>query len=274
MTTYVAIISSPAQSLAPKVTPRIFPVFEASEEESVFKYIDTASSRAGINAVTRKLEPGKAGIVGVGGTGAYVLDLVAKTLVKEILLYDGDVFSQHNAFRSPGAPSVDELTQKPLKVQYFRELYSKMRRGIVAHDCHIQASNVDQLREMDFVFLCLDAGGNKRLIVERLEEWGKPFIDVGMGVQLVDESLLGVLRITTSTNEKRDHVGLKGRIPFSEAGNNEYSQNIQIADLNALNASLAVIKWKKLHGFYKDLEKEYYTTYTVDGNNIINEDQL
>ena len=40
-----------------------------------------------------------------------------------------------------------------------------------------------------------------------------------------------------------------------------YSHNIQIAELNALNAALAVIKWKKLAGFYVDLEGEHFTVY-------------
>lgn len=275
MATYVAIISSPAQSINPAMTAKTFPVIESKVEESVFNYIDTASSRAKINVVTRKLEIGKIGIVGVGGTGSYVLDLVAKTPVREIHLFDGDKFSQHNAFRSPGAPSIDELRKEPQKVVYFQERYARMRRNIVAHDYYIDASNVDHLRGMDFVFLCLDRGGNKRLIVERLEEWSIPFIDVGMGVHLVGESLLGVLRITSSTVTKRDHVRDRNRIPFSDGdGNNEYSQNIQIADLNALNAALAVVKWKKLLGFYEDLENEHFSAYTIDGNALLNEDQL
>jgi hypothetical protein len=33
---------------------------------------------------------------------------------------------------------------------------------------------------------------------------------------------------------------------------NEYRANIQIAELNALNAALAVIKYKQLRGFYRD----------------------
>lgn len=271
MTTYVAIISSPAHSIDATVTARTFPVFEATEEESVFRYVDTASTRAGISAVTSKLELGKIAIVGVGGTGAYVLDLVAKTPVKEIHIYDGDVFSQHNAFRSPGAPSVDDLMKMPRKVHYLRGLYDKMHRGIIPHDCYIQPSNVEQLREIDFVFLSLDKGGDKKMIVERLESWGTPFIDVGMGINLIDGSLQGILRVTTSTRDKRDHV--KDRISFSDEGDNDYSGNIQIADLNALNASLAVVKWKKLYGFYLDLEREHHAAYTIDGNHLTNGDQ-
>jgi len=272
MTTYIAIISGHAESIDPKVTAKTFPVIEPTEEESVFNYLDTASSRAGIDVVTSKLELGKIGIVGLGGTGSYVLDLVAKTPVKEIHLFDEDGFLNHNAFRSPGAPSIEELREKPKKVDYFKEQYSKMHRHIFAHDGYINESNVDQLQEMDFVFLCLDTGGNKRVIVERLKEWDIQFVDVGMGLYLEDESLGGILRVTSCTTEKRDHIN--ERISFADGDvNNEYSKNIQIADLNALNAALAVIKWKKLFGFYIDLENEHHSTYTIDGNMLTNEDQ-
>lgn len=273
MTTYAAIISSAARVIDPDATAQTFPVIEAEDEDSVFNYLDTASSRAEITAVTRKLELKKLGIVGVGGTGSYVLDLTAKTPAKEIHLFDGDRFLQHNAFRSPGAPSADDLRELPYKVDHFARIYSQMRRGIVPHAFPIDASNVEQLREMEFVFLCMDKGEAKKLIVGKLEEWRVPFIDVGMGVELTDDALGGIVRVTTSTVEKRAHVKEKSRIPFSDGdGNDEYSRNIQIADLNALNAALAVIKWKKLFGFYRDLDHEHFSTYTIDGNALVNED--
>lgn len=133
---------------------------------------------------------------------------------------------------------------------------------------------MEQLCGMDFVFLCLDNGSAKKFIVDKLEEFGISFIDVGMGVYQAEGSLGGILRVTSSTLHQREHVKAKNRIPFSDGNdNNEYSRNIQIADLNALNAALAVIKWKKLCGFYQDLENEHHTTYTIDGNLLTNEDQ-
>lgn len=274
MTTYVAILSGPAQVLDPKITAKTFPVIEPDKEsdETVFNYIDTASSRAEIGVVTKKLELGKIAIVGLGGTGSYVLDLVAKTPVKEIHLFDGDMFLQHNAFRSPGAPSIEDLKAKPRKSTYLKNLYSKMHRGIVDHPSYVDAGNAESLQKMDFVFLCLDRGPAKKVIVERLVEFGLPFVDVGMGVNMTDDSLGGILRVTTSTPKQRDHIA--SRIPFSEdAGVNEYSHNIQIAELNALNAAFAVIKWKKMIGFYRDLKCEHHSTYTIDGNLLINEDR-
>jgi hypothetical protein len=149
-----------------------------------------------------------------------------------------------------------------------------MHRKIFAHGTYIDASNVECLRGMDFVFLCLDQGRAKQVIVEKLEEFGIPFVDVGMGVELIDDGLIGVLRVTTSTTAKREHVRTKNRIAFTGDGREDlYSRNIQIAELNALNAALAVIKWKKHCGFYVDLEKEHFSTYTIDGNTLTNEDK-
>lgn len=140
--------------------------------------------------------------------------LVAKTPVREIHLFDGDDSLQHNAFRSPGAPSIEELRQAPKKVTYFKNLYSKMHRGIVPHEYYIDESNVEQLREMEFVFLC--GASTKRAIVEALETFGVSFIDVGMGLYLTDASISGVLRVTTNTPSQRTQVKSGNRIPFSE----------------------------------------------------------
>ena len=273
MTTYVAILSGPAQHLDPSVTAKTFPVVQPEAEESVFNYFDTASSRAGISAVSAKLALGRVAIVGLGGTGSYVLDLISKTPIGEIHLFDDDTYSNHNAFRSPGAPTIEELSNQLKKVIYFSMLYSRMHRHIIPHEYYISAENIETLRGMDFVFLCLDGGSIKKLIIEKLEEWGTPFVDTGMGILHVDDFLIGILRVTTSTNNKHNHS--RRKISLSEdGGNNDYAQNIQVADLNALNAALAVIKWKKLFGFYQDLENEHNSTYTINVNMLRSEDQL
>jgi hypothetical protein len=275
MTTYATLISSHAEAIDHSVTARVYRVDEPEDEDSPFNYLDTASSRAEINVVTRKLALDRIAIVGLGGTGSYVLDLIAKTPVREIHIFDGDVYSTHNAFRSPAAPSIEELREQHRKVDYYKTLYSKMHRGILTHSIYIDASNVDELENMNFVFLCLDKNKPKWLIVEKLEEKGIPFIDVGMGLNLKNDMLNGILRITTSTVQQRQHVREKNRIPVGgEDENNEYDKNIQIADLNALNAVLAVIKWKKLFGFYADTEKEFFSTYTIDCNMLTSEDAL
>lgn len=269
MTTYAAIIFGAAAVLQPGISARQFRVPD-EEENSVFNYVETASDRAGIGALTQNLAMEKVGIVGLGGTGSYVLDLVAKTPVREIHLFDGDLFLQHNAFRAPGAPSIDELREAPRKVDYLAGIYSKMHRKIVPHPVAIDADNLHLLEGLSFVFVCIDGGAAKRRIFEKLEALGVSFVDVGMGLELVDGSLGGILRVTASTPDKREHV-YQGRVAFEGGGENDiYASNIQVADLNALNAVMAVIKWKKIRGFYRDLEQELHSTYTTDGNMLLN----
>jgi hypothetical protein len=269
MTTYAHIISGPAISINPSIRIQTFSVVEPDSDDSVFKYIDTASTRAGIVAETQKLAIGAVAIVGLGGTGSYILDLLAKTPVKEIHLFDGDRFGQHNAFRSPGAPSLETLKRAPQKSDYFRSVYSQMRNNIIAHGL-LDETTADSLRNMDFVFLAVDKGSSRKFAVEKLCEFGVPFIDVGMGVNKEDGPLLGVLRVTASTDKQRNNI--HKAIPFADDdGENEYSRNIQIADLNALNAALAIIKWKKHMGFYVDLENEQSSYYQIDGNCLTNE---
>jgi len=273
VTTYFGILSGPAQAIDPNFKAKVFhPIEPDTEEEEVFNYYDTATSRAEIGIATKKLKRKKTAIVGGGGTASYILDLIAKTPAAEIHIYDRDDYLQHNAFRCPGAPSLEELQKKPKKVDYLTAIYSKMHRHIIPHPYYIDASNVSELLDYDFVFLACDGGDHKKLIVRRLEDANIPFADAGMGVSLVDDSLGGIVRLTTSTPEKRDHVWEKNRIPFADGGPNEYDQNIQIADLNALNAALAVIKYKKYFGFYRDYGKEHYTAYAIDSNKLINED--
>ncbi|HQZ68262.1 MAG TPA: ThiF family adenylyltransferase, partial [Planctomycetaceae bacterium] len=271
MKTYANILSGPAAVLQPGASAKVFRAPE-DEEDSIFNYTETASDRVGIGALTELLATERIGIFGLGGTGSYVLDFVAKTPAREIRLFDGDEFLQHNAFRAPGAPSIEQLREAPPKVEYLKGIYSRMHRGIVAHSLVIDAENLHLIDGITFAFLCMDAGEQKHLIVKKLESLGVPFVDVGMGLELVDGSLGGILRVTASTPSKRDHVH-HGRISFASGGPADiYASNIQVADLNAMNAVLAVIKWKKIRGFYRDLEQEHHCTYTTDGNMLLNSD--
>lgn len=272
MTRYIEIISAPAQSLQPGVTACTFKVVASPPDDGVFNYMDTASGRVGITAVTAKLAMRKVAIVGVGGTGSYVLDLLAKTPIWEIHLYDSDKFLQHNAFRAPSAASLEELLEQPTKVSYFQAQYSRMHRGIKAHPVKIGPDNVAELTDFNFVFLCMDSGPAKKLIVGTLQANGIPFVDVGMGTDLLEDSLelWAICRVTTSTSEKQDHISR--RVSFAEADEDDYDRNIQIADLNALCAALAVIKWKKFCEFYQDLEHEHDSTYTTSTQLLTSED--
>jgi tRNA A37 threonylcarbamoyladenosine dehydratase len=212
------------------------------------------------------LRLGKVAIVGLGGTGSYILDLIAKTPIQELHLFDDDVLYAHNAFRAPGTASFDDVKKSPLKVEYFSSRYDAFRRNVVPHPVKITDANVDELHGMDFVFLSLDAGPNKKVIVERLAAWGLPFVDCGMGVQRNDNSLRGTLRVTAGIQGRYDH--LARRISYVDVEADEYDWNIQTADLNMLNAAMAVIKWKKMMGYYIDRKHELNSSYVIARNQM------
>lgn len=272
MSHYATMLEGEAQAVQPGVTAKEFKPHRPDEADSVFLYEDTASSRADIVAVTEKLRLKRIDIIGAGGTGSYVFDLVSKTPVEQIHIWDADQFLQHNAFRAPGAASSEELAANMLKVQRLAEIYGKMRQGIIAHPVNMTPDNLHELEGSDFVFVCMEGAG-KRPIVEKLEALNVAFIDVGLGVYVKDGSLSGIIRTTTSTPSMRTHVRDKKRISFVTADQiNEYDTNIQIVELNALNAAMAVIRWKKLWGFYADQEGEHNSLYAIGGNDITNED--
>ena len=127
---YIKIISNEATSIDHTVTAKNFknPYFQ--NNDSVFCYPDTNSARGSIHQISEKLQNQRIAIIGLGGTGAYVLDLISKTPVSEIHLFDADNFENHNAFRFPGAAAIKDLEENPKKTNYLKKVYSKMHKHI------------------------------------------------------------------------------------------------------------------------------------------------
>lgn len=270
VTAYADSISAPAERTDKLACLRIkeSPMPSEHTADSVFLYPDTNSSRAGITGFNDVFKNMKIGIVGVGGTGSYVLDKVAKTEVGEIHLYDDDILCNHNAFRAPGCISAEVLEKKPLKVDYFSLEYSKIRRGIVSHPEKISTKNANLLDALDFVFICVDSKSAREQISAALIERGIPFIDSGIGARTANGHILGVVRTTISFNDKIRHL----KHEFNSDGDSEdiYASNIQISEINSLAADIAVIRWKRLVGYYADSVFDLNSIYSIDMNSIIN----
>jgi hypothetical protein len=265
---YVGLVLAPAQAIDPNVTATSFKPVASDEADTVFKYLDTNSSRAGITALTEKLSVPKVAIVGLGGTGAYLLDFLAKTPIREIHLYDGDVFSTHNSYRSPGAASIEALNAAPTKVDYHAGRYEPLRWGLIPHPVYMTAENVAELSEMNFVFLAMDSSEDKRVIIKELTRADVPFIDTGIGLRHDPGGLAGLLRITSSLPGRREHIVTGDLISYGLGEDDEYETNIQVVELNALTAALAVIAFKKHFGFYRDDEQELHTLFRLDSNEV------
>ena len=269
MTHYAQVLEQYARRIDPGATGRSGKPVLSEDPNDPFVYMETASSRAGITRLNERLAGDRIGIVGLGGTGSYILDYVSKTRVLEIHLFDGDRFQQHNAFRAPGAITHEELEKRLTKAQLYMEKYAVMRKGIVAHEFNVEEKNIGVLADLnlDFVFVAIDDNETRQWLLPVLEGLKVPFVDVGMGVERVDDRLLGVVR-TSFGETPRSSAAQRGELGMQDVG--EYERNVQIVELNALNAALAVIRWKKHRSFYLDLRCEYRSTYTIDGNHMSN----
>ncbi|QDE39807.1 ThiF family adenylyltransferase [Luteibacter pinisoli] len=268
VTQYVAQIAGPAQALRPGMDAKGFRVVEATVGESVFAYEDTASTRAGIALATDRFKNQRIAIVGLGGTGAYVLDQVAKTPVSNIHLWDGDAQHQHNAFRSPGAMPVDALRATPNKANYWASVYGAMHRHIVPHAVMITAENAQALREFDHVFLCVDRAEPRRLILEALAGSSATLIDVGIGMRMNSaNALVGQCRVSV-VDPQRSAVAI-ATLPMAGADDdNLYTTNIQVADLNMINAGLAIHAWKTRLGFYASMTQSHLTVFATSNSTM------
>ena len=201
--------------------------------------------------VSKKLEKLKIGIIGVGGTGSHILDMVSKTPVKEIHIFDKDTITKRNFFRIPGGLYKKEYEDMQ-KVEFFKHVYENLGSGTInAYSQDVNDQNLDILSDLDFVFISIDRPEEKRKIIDFLKKKKKTFIDVGMGVLKDDKSLSLDAALRTVACVPNDYTKLEEIHTNCRSGGSAYD-HAQIIELNALQASLAVIKWKKIYGFYTD----------------------
>ena len=245
---YVAIISGPAIELHGG-SPYTYRVVTEAVSDSLFKFQDTLTSRAEITDLSEKFVDDVIAVIGLGGTGAYVIDFMVKTPVKEVRGFDFDKFHVHNAFRSPGSLDSDELGKS--KVEVYQARYDNFRHGLRIKSKLIDASSTEELAGVTFAFVCVDKGSARAVIFDLLISLGIPFIDVGLGLKRKEGGLTGMVRTTHYSVEHVQALRQMQLAPEADSADDLYRANIQISELNALNAAIAVIKFKQLRGFYR-----------------------
>lgn len=248
---YVRIISGPAKEKC-GATPYTFRLIEEAPSTSVFKFRDTLTSRAQIVDLSAKFSDDVVAVIGLGGTGSYVLDFLVKTPVREIRGFDLDDFHIHTAYRSPGPLQASELGKK--KAEVYRSRYENFREGLSLESRHVDAHSEENLRGVTFAFVCVDKGSSRAGIFDLLISNHIPFIDVGMGLNRTRGPINGTLRATSYSVEDAQRLRGLALAELVDDPDDEYRIHIQISELNALNAALAVIKFKQIRGFYFDQE--------------------
>ncbi|CDX20097.1 conserved hypothetical protein [Mesorhizobium sp. ORS 3324] len=263
---YTGIIAGPAMSLH-GANPYTFRSVEEVADNAIFKIQDTMTSRAEITDLSDKLKNEIVAIIGLGGTGAYLLDFLVKSWVNEIRGFDRDLFHVHNAYRSPGKLDGAEFNKS--KAEVYQARYDNFRNGLSLQAKYIDASSVEELEGVTFAFVCVDKGSSRSGIFDLLIAKKIPFIDVGMGLNRKNGALNGQLRVTYYSVENAQAQRDLARAEMSDRPDEEYRTNIQIGELNAMNAVLAIMKFKQLKGFYFDEEPTSHMLFEIADHKIV-----
>jgi hypothetical protein len=249
--TYVDTITAPAMSAFPEATPLRAIAIKAAQQGTPLRYPDTLSSRYHMNDLSLLLRDKKVAIIGLGGTGSYILDFISRTHLAQISLFDDDRVHVHTIFRFPGfipraigAFKVDALAQQ----------YGNWHTGIKPELERVTEQNIERLREFNFVFIALDHGPSRLLIADWLSANGIAFVDCGMGLNRAPVGLNGVVRITGVDRAAYERTARTAYLPGDDPEGGEYRRQGQIAELNALNAALAVVRFKQHFNIYDRLD--------------------
>ena len=272
-----------AKQIVGAVSAAGYPETAFLKMQDPFKIPNTFEARAAVGLVQGRIRDQRIAIIGLGGTGAYVLDLVAKTPVQEIHLLDADDVDWHNLLRAPGAPTTEEVESmrqgRLRKVDYFHSKYTSLREGIYVHA--VRVDNLPTFREflmahrIDYAFVCIDQlpecdSPRQDIVYCALNEAAVPFIDSGVSLSVEDSVVSGA--VATSAYDAGS-VRWKEAIPNARVeGNVPGYRNVQLPEVNALAASLAVMEWRRRTGQYVSKSDSFLHKFRLEQPRIVRGD--
>ena len=93
-----------------------------------------------------------------------------------------------------------------------------------------------------------------------------------MGLNRKNDKLKGLVRTSYFSTDEDQITKEKSKVPLADNPDNMYKTNIQIGELNALNACLAVIRFKQLRGFYIESVPNYDLLFDISDMKIVGSD--
>ena len=246
-----------------------------------FNFPNTYEGRSGVAPIQDRIRGQSIAIIGLGGTGSYVLDMIAKTPVGNIHIVDDDYVDWHNIMRAPGAPTGEEInslmemkkcgTDCVGKVDYFYSKYASFREGIHAHTVRLDSPPKcnEFLGEhpIDYAFVCIDQDENsdsprQDVVYSALSVAEIPFVDSGISILLDNDAVSG--SVTTSAYSAGSlewEIGVPN--PFLNNNGRGY-RNVQLPEVNALAASLAVMEWRRQTGQYVSKSSSFLHKFRLE----------
>lgn len=273
--TYVDFVSFHAESKMPGVLKVSLSGKNTKIDSNTrFEYMNTSSYRNGTKGIEDKVSDEVVAVIGVGGTGSYLVDILAKTDIKELHLYDNGVMETDSVFRLAGAVHKSEFNMA--KVSWHKIRYENVRKkGLHIYENKVDSQNIATLKKCSTVFIAVDDLEARRKIQKKCNEMGIFHLSVGIGVEREgenDNQLGGMIKVEreykTIVVKQNKNAEAKQQQPINDI----YKSNIQTAELNMLGAALAIIEWKIKKGIYRSDRTNNYDRViysTPSGNTIM-----
>ena len=203
-------------------------------------------------------------VVGLGGVGAWIADLVVKADVAEVHGWDADEIEAKNVIRMPGAVDSDWIG-KP-KAEWFEETYQQIHRQVHGHPKHVdERTAADMCSNATFGFVAVDNDEGREIACAAMAAAGIPFIDVGISLSRRDGQVSASIRATTAW--PHDDAWRKAIPKVDKAGQETYGK-LELPDVAAIAAGLAVQSWRKVRGQTAQESASECMVYRTDTDTI------
>lgn len=184
-------------------------------------------------------------VVGLGGLGSWIADVIAKCDVHAVTAWDGDIIEPKNLIRMPGAGQLEQWIGRH-KTDWFETTYSSLRTGIAGRAVMVDQSNVHEvLAGTSFAFLAVDNDTARATMIEALAGAHIPFIDVGTSIDRRQTKVSIALRLVVARPYSNSW---RGAIPRVDTAGQQIYGSIELPDVGALTAGWAVQLWRQYRG--------------------------
>ena len=206
----------------------------------------------------------KVAIVGLGGVGAWIADLLTKADVAEVHGWDADSIEDKNIIRMPGAVCPDWIG-KP-KAEWLEQTYRQVHRRVFGHSEYVTENNTDELcSNITFGFVTVDNDKSRETVCAAFSESGIPFIDVGISLGRCAGQVSASIRVTTAW--PHDDAWRKAIPKVDDAGQETYGK-LELPDVASVAAGLAVQSWRKVRGQLAQRQASECMVYRAETDTI------
>jgi hypothetical protein len=261
------------------------PSMKKTPVDQAFLRTQQAFGRGTVSTLSRM----RVGVVGCSGTGSWVVEMLARLGVGELVLVDPDSIERKNLNRIVNSTATDAVTGRA-KVKVLARAIRRLDLGtrVFAYRTDILQRNVVRaLADCDFLFGCVDSADGRDALNRVAAFYTIPYVDVGVrleadgrgGVQQVcaavhylipDGSSLLSRRVITPEQVRAESLHRRAPDQYAALRKEGYIHGVNadspaVVSVNGFAASHAVNEMlARIHPFRRDENSEFrFQTFSL-----------